>query len=149
MKNTYKKIKGHEKLISRFGSWPTFHDAEVISFSIVRQEESKFDGPNAYVEIHIFDIKPQQTDKDELSKFHNHCIVTFHFVNIDTIKFEGFNQQNAILDLNFREEYSDRLKRTLYEVEFEPAFGISCILKCCDIRIESVKKGIPEYSIYK
>jgi hypothetical protein len=32
------QVKGSEKLLSRFGVWPSFHDSEVVSFSMVRDE---------------------------------------------------------------------------------------------------------------
>jgi hypothetical protein len=47
-------IDNHELLTRIFGTWPSFHDAEVLTVRLDRSGNSADDGPALEAAIHVF-----------------------------------------------------------------------------------------------
>ena len=96
-------VTGHERLTEIFGCWPSFHDSEVISIRLERRGRDQWEGPVAYVSVHVFEGY-RKAERSAEVKWRNHTIVTFRFATVVDISLNGFNQQNAIQDLTFETE---------------------------------------------
>lgn len=127
------EVPGAAELASWFGSWPFFHDAEVLSVMLDRSAES-------VVRIHTFRI----TDAlDATGHFvsDRHVIVNFFLGDLETNNISAFNHQNVISSLD--------LQRTSegFTLNLAPCYGIDASFSAKSIRIE-FSPGIPEGSIY-
>jgi len=134
-------IEGSEKLVSRFGYWPTFHDAEVVHFNLWRgnigsNPEGDWTEPELLSKIHVWEMTNEVDDKGYLVHRHN-TLVTLRFSGIDQFTMDGFNHQNAIMGLSIApsDDMSGR-----YQVIFAPAFGIGAEFTCSSI---SIVEAIP------
>lgn len=141
-----KHIKNSDLLIRKFGSFPGFHDAEVVEISLKRRFERKI-CPVLYA---LIQIKNYQTGESFL--------VELLFKSIFGLRLENFNHQNVLNDLfisEFSQEFFDTIKtdarlmgvvgkRELdnldYYVKFEYCFGIEAEFLCGEIILESVQR---------
>ena len=139
MKNIETAIEGSEKLISIFGRWPSFHDAEIIELQLWRGDVNPDKEPVLTLKMHCFEITKEVNAEGYFVR-RNHTLSTFKFHNVDDLKMQGFNHQNAIFGLSI-----DRLERSqapspYFTVELEPAYGIEASFTC--LRVE-VSEAIP------
>jgi hypothetical protein len=128
------EVPGAAELASWFGSWPTFHDAEVLSVMLDRSAES-------VVRIHTFRITRAVNSKRFLV-CDNHVIVSFFLRGLENNNMTEFNNQNVIGGL--------ALQRTAngFELELYPCYGIDAKFEAHAIRIE-FEPGIPAGSQYQ
>ena len=77
-------IKGAEHLISVFGKWPSFHDAEVLTVTLNR------DLPSLVLQIFIFETT-REVDRRGCYKRDKQRIVTLWFHDVQDLVLEGFN----------------------------------------------------------
>lgn len=137
-------IKGSEKLISVFGFWPSFHDAEVHSFVLDRSGiDGRLNGPTVEATIHLYQMT-NEVDAQGYYVLKNHVLVLFRFVQVTEIQLGGFNQQNAIGELEIQDISDHQLELIKYEVEFAPSFGVAASLKCLDIEVVFVQACDPD-----
>jgi hypothetical protein len=118
-------------LMSAFGSWPSFHDAEVASI-VLRRGPQK---PSLECVIHVFEMT---SDVDERGNFvlRNHVLVTLRFDDIVLNRLDGFNHQNAIDGLSIRRsEHGDGR----FSVEIPPNYGCDVSLTCGSIEVAGVE----------
>ena len=144
-------VHSYERLTAIFGRWPSFHDSEVIGIRLERSGRDEWEGPVAYVSVHVFEGYQDSDDSTEV-KWRNHTIVTFRFASVVDLSLSGFNQQNAIQDLTFQ---SERLKKEeltwkgpAYRVNFQPAFGVGVSFVCRCIEVDTVERACPVGSVY-
>ena len=131
-----KQITNAEKLTTIYGSWPTFHDAEVLQITLSRDEDLQpqkiyWKGPSLTAKIHLFIESPNSRE----------TIATLRFSEIDNLKLEGFNHQNAILSLDIKESPTHERSRTEYpilRVKIKEAFGLSATFHCHAIEVLDV-----------
>jgi hypothetical protein len=131
------EILGSEKLIAINGRWPSFHDAEVLELTLSRGEMSgdNWVSPSITVRIHVFIELPNS----------KHTLTTIRFDNITEVNIQEFNHQNAILGLYIsRSEDSSSNGRTIFAVEFRPAFGISAFFRCSAIEVVDASLCTPD-----
>jgi hypothetical protein len=116
-------IPGAIGVIEWFGHWPTFHDAKVLSITLVRSGESR-------VVIHAFEITSEidSTGHYVLAK---HSRVTFCMegfpldrCGITKTRVDCFNHQNVLS--------SAAVKKTPegYELMLEASFGVEGSISC-------------------
>ena len=129
-------IAGSEKLIRIYGSWPSFHDAEVIELQHWRgrMKPGAWDASNVLpvitVKIHVF---------IELSGS-QHTLATLRFEDVDEYRMEGFNHQNAILGLSITVRDREKIEGfqalpPYLAVEFQSAFGMGATFRCFRIEV--------------
>lgn len=94
-------IEGYEKVIERFGLWPSFHDGEVHRITLDRTNRTPSGSYVPTLEIHLrgWTMGPEVTEKG-FYKLHNDSVVHFLFEDIFDFELEGFNQQNVLSSLN-------------------------------------------------
>jgi Immunity protein 50 len=81
-------VPGASELLSWFGYWPSFHDAEVLSIHLNRSGEST-------VAIHTRH-RTDQVDDHGYFVTTKHVLVTFVHEGIHTVQLTDFNHQNVI-----------------------------------------------------
>ena len=144
-------VKGHEKLTEVFGRWPSFHDSEVISIRLERRGRDKWEGPVAYVSVHVFEGYRENEDSTGI-KWRNHTIVTLRFASVINLSLSSFNQQNAIQDLTFESEGPQnedvRWVGPAYRVNFQSSYGVGISFVCGSIEVDTVDRTCPEESVY-
>jgi hypothetical protein len=130
-------IRGSKKLIEVFGRWPSFHDAEVVRFTLDRAGSGEDDGPAAECTIHVFEMT-NEVDKAGYFVLKNHVLVTLRFAEVAESEFGGFNGQNALWGLEI-EDVSDRQpERVKYVVTFRESYGFAGSLECLSIEVTQV-----------
>ena len=124
------RIEASEKVVEYLGSWPSFHDFEVISVFLNRGEV--INGEDPFCEIEFFgfrlDVAPDAPNRKP-------CNLKMRFDGIGEISFSGFNHQNAILGFELSSPKSDRHS---FRVTITEAFGVGCEFECERIRVVSI-----------
>jgi hypothetical protein len=130
-------IQGSELLTSVFGLWPSFHDAEVVRMELVRGVPFE-EGPDLRTDVHAFEIT-KDVGPDGHFVLRHHVLVSFRFRGIDQLRIEGWNNQNALTDLQITDIRSDQLDVLTYEVSFDGSWGVHAEFLCRSVEIESVR----------
>ena len=117
--NKYLNIEGAEKVLSIFGEWPSFHDAEILSVVLDRNAFKGQYGPTVTVTLHCFKITNEVVDNQYRTVKHN--IVTFAFY--DVVEFNlgyGFGQQNPLSGFTIFDIRCDQLDNINYNYKGFP-----------------------------
>ena len=129
-------IKGAEQLVRVFGYWPSFHDAEVLRFSVDRYGEH---GPTVECVIHVYE-GTKDIDPEGLYILKNHSLVTFRFLAIVELEVSDFNQQNVLWDLEIINIEEPQLEQVKFSVMFPASFGMSASFQCLDVEVVRVER---------
>ncbi len=132
---------GADRLISVFGRWPSFHDAEVLRFTLDRGEALD-EGPTALVDVHVFEMT-NQVSAEGYFVLRHHTLVRFRFGGVDQLTLSGFNHQNAIWELVIENVAEPELERAKYDVTFVGSFGVEAHFVCQRISIDDVRPYEP------
>jgi len=133
------KIENAHLLTKRFGRWPSFHDAEVVSARFERRGE---DAPFLECDIHVFETT-SDVDANGHYVLKNHTLVSFRFCDIDLDSFRSWNSQNVLSDLQMdATEQNDQLDEEYrpIQVEMPSSYGCEASLKCAAIKILKVEE---------
>ena len=138
MENIEKLIQGSEKLTNIFGYWPDFHDAEVIELHFsrgdVNPDEGRYDLPVLTISIDLKEWAKAAEAPGSSVRSHR-TLATLRFADIEDFRMEGFNHQNAIMQLIIEHlERADGLV-SYFSVEMEPATGMSISFRCARIEV--------------
>lgn len=121
------KIPGAESVVRWFGSWPSFHDAEVLSVLIDR------DGPSR-LRLRTW-ITGDETDGKGYFIRQHEVVVVFEFKRINHIRLEGedADRQNVIAGLVVDEIAGG------YRLELLPCYGVAGEIRAKEVlvRLES------------
>ena len=88
-------IIGGAPLVERFGHWPTFHDAEIIRFTLDR---SGSNGPSAEMLVHTWAMTGKVDDRGYYA-LEKHTLVRFVFDRLIACELSDFNHQNVLFGL--------------------------------------------------
>lgn len=110
------EIKGIEEVVSWFGEWPSFHDAEVLELHLDRAGRSW---------IKIYHTWTKQ------------AVVTFNMENVTDLELADFSQQNVIGDLELKETPTG-LRLTL-----TPCYGLAGYLEAERMSVELSPGELP------
>ncbi len=123
------KIDNEQLLTSRFGEWPSFHDAEIVSAQFQRQGT---DAPLLECDIHVYQMT-KEIDPAGYYVTKNHTLATLRFVDIDLEDFTGWNEQNVISDFTLKNN-PDNGDRPI-QVEIHSSYGCSINLRCRGVKV--------------
>lgn len=126
-------LPGALEFVQWFGSWASFHDAEVLGVSLDRSN-------GATVRPHVFQMTPE-VRADGYFQATKHVIVTFTLDRVQTVELNGFNDQNVISGLEVEKVDEGFL------LEFSPCYGLAGQITAKGISL-TWEAGIPEGSIY-
>lgn len=130
-----RNVPGGPELVAWFGYAPSFHDAEVIGLALER------DGPRCSLQVHGFEMT-DEIDENGYFVCAKHVVVIFHLTDLLAVEVDGFNHQNALMDLTIK-----RGLDTSYRLELDGAYGVSGVIEGRHMEIE-LKPGIPPGSQY-
>ena len=130
-------IVGSERLTAVYGTWPTFHDAEVIEVHLWRgemdSEDEQFAARVLTVKLHVMQEAPTSRE----------AIADLRFEGVEELRMEGFNQQNALLGIKIEERSGKEPGSdgpANFAVKFERAFGMSASFRCGGIEVVEVRE---------
>jgi hypothetical protein len=132
------EIQNGQLLTDRFGRWPSFHDAEVVS---ARFERRGADAPFLECGIHVFEMTGA-VNSTGYYVLKNHTLVTLRFCDIILEGFQGWNQQNVLFDLLIGPAQQDGQlgdDNRPIEVEMSSSFGCSAGLTCRAVKVLKVE----------
>jgi hypothetical protein len=131
-------VLGSEKLTGIFGRWPTFHDAEIVEFHLdrgdVRPEDGIYDFPRLTLKIHLWEMT-REVDSKGFFILKHHTLAMLKFRDVDNLRLEGFNHQNAMMELLLTREERATAPSPYFAVEIPPAFGAQISFECLGIEV--------------
>jgi hypothetical protein len=129
-----KQIIGAERLVSVFGSWPDFHDAEIIS---VRLDSADTQGaPSFELAIHAFRMTKEVDARGYFMRA-DHSIVLLRFSRIDALSLNDFYKQNVIFSLLLSPLQVDDSQARI-DVEITSSCGMEGKFTCDGVEVVSV-----------
>lgn len=131
------RITGSEKLVAKFGYWPTFHDAEVLWAKLDRHPQGEGFGPTFDVLIHAFEMT-NEVGPDGHYVLRHHVLVHLLFRDVAELRLEGFNNQNALFGLAMSDIRERQLEHLQFEVRFDSAYGMDSLFQCHAVEVISV-----------
>jgi hypothetical protein len=132
-------IENEHLLTSRFGRWPSFHDAEIVR---ARFERQGADSPFLECEIHVFEMT-NDVDRTGHYVLKHHTLVTIRFCDIGLECFKWWNHQNVLAGLKITPtEPSGPNERGDWpiQVEMPSSYGCEAQLVCKSIKILSAEE---------
>ena len=135
-----------EALEARFGSWPSFHDAEVLAVRLDSGQRS--DGrPRVELDVHVFSVDGQ-LPRGRLN-FVLHTVVTMEFAGVEDVDLQGFHYQNVLDDLVIRQLDAGSPLAAKVQVELPANFGLAGAFRCEDVTVLAVEPYAPgPHSVY-
>jgi len=131
-------IVGTEKVQAALGHWPTFHDAEVISFSAERALPFKSGHTVARLAVHI---RYYETVGEGTAQYaqvlRKSVLVRFVFNGACEFELSDFNHQNVINAISVTRVEENEATPLL--VDIESIWGFGGTLKCSSASIETVE----------
>jgi hypothetical protein len=109
------ELTGAEAVRQWFGSWPDFHDAEVISLSLARKGQSV---------LRVYPYYP-----------HKPATVEFILENVTDIELHDFSGQNVIMYLRI-ETATDQNGDKVYRLALGPCYGLAGKIDAKSLRVE-------------
>jgi hypothetical protein len=133
-------IENHELVLSAFGYWPSFHDAEIHWLKLERMNETYqgYFSPDIEFLIHGWEMTSEITESGYY-KLQKHHLVHFKFEDIFDIELDGFNHQNAILGLKITKEPETAVGVILLKIVIDPAHGLGGEFKAYKGSVVGVK----------
>lgn len=138
-------VFNREALEERFGSWPSFHDAEVLGVRLDSGQRS--DGRTRLeLDIHVFDVDGVlPSGRFALVK---HTLVTFEFVGVESVRLDYFGPQNVLAGLSL-EERTASVSRARIHVDLPSSNGLEGSFDCEEVIVTRVEPHSPGvHSVY-
>ena len=138
MDKTRPDIAGSQQLVDVFGYWPSFHDAEVMRFSLDRSGSGEMPGPTAEAVIHVFEMTPE-VGPGGTYVLKNHSLVTLRFYAVVELEVQGFGEQNALWGLQIINIAERQLERVRFDIQFQGSYGMDAGFQCYSVEVLSVE----------
>ena len=87
-------IRNHQALLDHFGYWPSFHDANVISYTGPTADRQTVD-----LVLHTWEMT-SEVDTKGYYVLQKHALVTFRFAGVHAASLERFDSGNILFGLN-------------------------------------------------
>jgi len=135
-----------DALESRFGSWPSFPDAEV--FGVRLDSGQRSDGrARLELDVHLFAVDGELPDGG--LNFVLHTLATLEFAGIEDVDLDGFGPQNVLDELVLRNLGADGHTAAKIQVELPSNNGLGGAFRCQEIAVLIVEPYIPgTHSVY-
>ena len=136
-------LAGSEMVVAEFGTWPSFHDAEVISFELRRLVPANPGETEVRMTVHVrcYETRGEGTSAYHLALVKN-ALIAFRFVGVENLEVSEFNHQNVIDDILFTEAGSSTSARLAVDVQSN--FGFGGQWHCHSAEVSSVSQGPSE-----
>jgi hypothetical protein len=134
-----KHIDGYEKVEEALGLWPSFHDAEVISFSVSRALPLDTNICFGKLVVHVRQYAEVGVGTAEYAlAIVKSVLVNFIFKGVSDLSVSEFNHQNVINTIEFNR--TEALGAPSISVEIESIWGFGGSLQCNSVVVESVEE---------
>lgn len=107
-------IRNHEAVVSFFGCWPSFHDANVLAYELGAGADS------ITLTLHTW-LMSDEVDSTGYFVLRNHALVSFSFGNLDDVQMDAFGSGNILFGL----EISLCSDPALFHVELDSVMDMS------------------------
>lgn len=118
-------LPGASELVTWFGYFPSFHDAEVVSLHLNRTGES-------ILRVHTWETTRELDEKGFFVQ-RRHVVVEFALENITALYLNDFSQQNVISGLTLNKT------ETGFRLEFGPCYGLAGTIEAEKISLRLVQ----------
>jgi hypothetical protein len=114
-------IPGAEQLVAWFGSWPSFHDAEIVELSLRREDKSWL----------RLDASRMTNQVDSAGSFvtDRRALISFWFEGVTDLELADFSAQNVIAALTCEENGNG------FRVTIAPCFGIAGYIQAKQVSV--------------
>lgn len=129
------------KLVSIFGYWPSFHDAEVWSLTQERTQA----GFDVVMVIHLFQMTREVTQSGHC-KLINHTQAKIRFVDCREIQLAHFNHQNVLFELIIART-EGAAERPL-SVSVGASYGLEGEFQCASVIVVDASPWTPPFGVY-
>jgi Immunity protein 50 len=132
-------ISGTEEVLAALGRWPSFHDAEVIRFSLSRGSIPEDKKSEAQLDVQVREYEPRYegTAQYELVLIKN-VLIRFLFEGVEGIQVDGFNFQNVINALHVQTHGVGSEQQI--SVEVETIYGFGATWRCRSAKVAGVSQ---------
>jgi hypothetical protein len=128
------QIINREAVEERFGSWPSFHDAEV--YAVRLDSGQRLTAPTSLeLDIHVFAV--EATMSGERYTFVKHTLVTLRFEGVEMVELDGFGPQNVLDDLVIEDLGQGVATASRLSVSLPSNNGLGGSFRCEDITVLS------------
>ena len=139
---TEQHIAKADVVIAAIGQWPSFHDAEVLAFSLDRGSATEPASPTAKIDVAWRQYEPrgEGTSAYRLELVRS-AVISLQFSGVSELDVGGFNQQNVIDSIEvtpLREDDFDGLLVTV-----DPIFGFGGLWRCQVAEVAGVRSLFP------
>ncbi len=131
-----KLIRGAEKVVQALGDWPTFHDAEIISFSAFRAMSLEANSSSANLRVHVrqYQAVGEGTANYELALTKS-VLISFLFGGLSHLAIAEFNHQNVIDSIQFMPTEDGEIL-----VCIDAIWGLGGQIKCKTVSIDFIQE---------
>jgi hypothetical protein len=131
-------ILGSDRLVSLYGKWPSFHDAEVLRVTLDRAGHPVATGPTLTVELYAFEVSSRLADDGTYARA-KEAVVTLAFRGVALLDLAGFNEQNALFSVTIDDLRERGLERVAFDVAFSASYGMAATFQCAEIEVTGVR----------
>ena len=131
-------IQNAECLISVFGRWPSFHDAEVIWLRLDRRASSLGKGPTLETLIHTWEMT-SEVNAAGYYILRNHLLVHLRFSRVEECILDGFNYQNVLNCLHIEEIRNRQMGYLNFQVRLDTSHGLEALFQCQEIEVVEIQ----------
>jgi hypothetical protein len=130
-------ISGTDQVVESLGYWPSFHDAEVISFSAERALPFNHNETVARLAVHVRQYKTVGAGTSNYEQvLYKSVLIKFSFKGACELDICDFNHQNVIDAINVTSIESNDLANLL--VSILSIWGFGGTLRCQSAEVESI-----------
>ena len=129
------EIIGAERVTEIYGTWPAFHDAEVLR---VRLDHDGAQGASLEADIHVFRMTSEVDAKGFFGQ-RDHYVVTLRFAGLTGLDLVGFEAQNVISWLDMEEATDPDEPAVAWHVRFGSSFGMGAEFRCAAVSVAGVE----------
>ena len=87
-------LGNHQALIDHFGYWPSFHDANVLSYTAPTAERQTVD-----LTLHTWEMT-SEVDAKGYFVLQKHVLVAFHFAGVHDVSLQRFDSGNILFGMD-------------------------------------------------
>lgn len=136
------EIVGSEKLTGIFGSWPSFHDAEVLNLHLWRgdvdAERGRWVFPVLTLDLYVWELT-REVNEMGFMVLRKHTRTTLRFEEVHGLELHGFNHVNSILDLEIKRPDDMAGRGPRFAVKLQQAFGLGASFACDGVTVMYAK----------
>jgi Immunity protein 50 len=142
-------VENASVLVSHFGEWPSFHDAEILDFHCWRGrvKSGDWDDSNVFPVVTIKILILRATQKSYASGKPN-IVATLRFHDANNVRMDGFNHINSIFDLTITTEdrgtfATGEKLRPFLAVSITGAPGMAASFRCFRAEVLDAAPSLP------